>query len=97
MTTPDGGGDDRPAITRRRTLAVAAAVAGGLAGCSDIQDQSFEADPVVLPGPDQTELVLPETGRSSDTTTRTVGDGSVEASITSHLAVYRRAPGMEGA
>jgi hypothetical protein len=86
MTTPDGGGDDRPAITRRRTLAVAAAAAGGLAGCSSLQDQSFEASPVVLPETDQTELVLPETERSSDTTTREVG-GGVEASISSHLAV----------
>lgn len=76
-------------------LAVAAASAGGLAGCSEIQDQSFEASPVALPGADQTELVLPETNQSSDTVTREVG-GGVEVSITSHLAVYRRAPGVEG-
>lgn len=82
-------------FSRRGVLAGAAAVASGLAGCSSVTEQSFEASPVVLPGPDRTELVLPETDRTSNTTTREAAGGTVEVTTTSHLAIYRRAPGME--
>ena len=55
----------------RRSLLVAAggALTAGLAGCSEVTDQSFEAAPVVLPGGDREELVLAETARDSETTT----------------------------
>lgn len=83
--------------SRRRLLASVAGLATtGLAGCSGVSEQSFEASKVVLPSPDQDELVLTETGTDSNTVTREFGDGSAEVSVTNHVAVYRRAPALEG-
>ena len=78
----------------RRSLLVAAggALAAGLAGCSEVTDQSFEAAPVVLPGGDREGLVLAETARDSETTTRDGPSGNVEVTTTSHSSGYQRGP-----
>ena len=62
----------------------------GLAGCSGVTSQSFEAEPVRLPTEDREELNLPETSFDSATTTRDppVVDG--EITITTHVVAYRR-------
>jgi hypothetical protein len=78
-------------VSRRTTLAAPGGAAlAGLAGCSGVTEQSFEAAPVVLPDAASGELALAETVRESETTTRDGPSGNLEVSITSHSAVYRR-------
>jgi hypothetical protein len=80
-------------MNRRRVLATAGGLAlAGMAGCSSLTEQSFEASPVVLPESARQEMVLSETGREAETITRDGPTGNVEVSITSHAAVYRRGP-----
>lgn len=80
-------------MSRRRFLAATGTATGvGLAGCSQVTQQSFEARPVVLPESARQELVLAETTRDSKTVTRQ-GPGDVgEITLTNQAAVYRRGP-----
>jgi len=79
-------------LTRRGVLAAAGSVGiAGLAGCSDVTDQSFTADAVVMPDDAQEELVLAETVREGDTIKRS-GPAGVEVSITNQASLYRRGP-----
>lgn len=82
----------------RRELLVAAGgtLAVGLAGCSGVTEQSFEAAPVVLPDAGREELLLAETSRESETITREGPSGNVEVEITNHASVYRRGPAWGG-
>ncbi|TSD09566.1 hypothetical protein DP107_15625 [Haloglomus irregulare] len=83
-------------VSRRRTLAALGGGAlVGLAGCSGVTEQSFEATPVVLPEGPREELVLAETASESETIEREGPSGNVEVSITSHAAVYQRGPARE--
>lgn len=95
MDQSDGDARDRLHASRRRLMAVmGAVVSAGLAGCTEVTQQSFEAAPVVLPEDDQSTLMLPETGSDSTTVDREYAGGNVEVGVTSHLRVYRRAPGL---
>ena len=52
---------------RRDVLATVGGLAiGGVAGCSEVTQQSFEASPVVLPEADREETVVAETGVGDD-------------------------------
>lgn len=78
--------------SRRQVLAaMGAATFGGLAGCSAVTNQSFAANPVVLPEADQKELVLAETVREGETITRS-GPAGIEVSIRNQASLYRRGP-----
>ncbi|WP_159901721.1 DUF6517 family protein [Salinirussus salinus] len=95
----DSGGAPSTATgrhSRRAFLATAAAVGGtlALAGCSEITDQEFTADRVVLPEDAREELVLSEVASESRTVSRTPSAGGVEGevSVTSHAVAYHRGP-----
>jgi hypothetical protein len=95
----DSGGAPSTATgrhSRRAFLATAAAVGGtlALAGCSEITDQEFTADRVVLPEDAREELVLSEVTSESRTVSRTPSAGGVEGevSVTSHAVAYHRGP-----
>jgi hypothetical protein len=95
----DSGGAPSTATgrhSRRAFLATAAAVGGtlALAGCSEITDQEFTADRVILPGDAREELVLSEVTSESRTVSRTPSAGGVEGevSVTSHAVAYHRGP-----
>jgi hypothetical protein len=82
---------------RRDVLATVGGIAlAGLAGCSGVTEQSFEATPVVLPEDDRENLVLAETAADSETTTRDGPTGNVQVEITNHARVYRRGPASRG-
>ena len=82
---------------RRDVLATVGGLAiGGVAGCSEVTQQSFEASPVVLPEADREETVVAETARESETTTREGPSGNVEVEITAHASIYRRGPASGG-
>lgn len=68
----------------------------GVAGCSEVTEQSFEATPVQLPEDDREKLVLAETAANSEATTRDGPTGNVEVEITNHARVYRRGPASRG-
>jgi hypothetical protein len=84
--------------TDRRTLLVLLGAGGfaGLAGCSNVTSQSFEASTVVLPPEDQEALRLAETSRGERTVSRQGPSGNVEVSITNKAAVYSHAAGYGG-
>lgn len=90
----DGGGreESRELARRRLLVAVGAVATAGLAGCSELTQHSFEADPVVLPGDDREALWIGEMGRDSRTVSRE-GPADSEVEITNHAAVYSRAVG----
>jgi len=97
--TPNDTDHDEPTaneIGRRRLLAgVGGALATGLAGCSEVTEQSFEAATVALPQPAREELWLTETARDGTTITRE-GPGDSELEITNKATVYSRAAWLEG-
>jgi hypothetical protein len=82
---------------RRDVLATVGGIAlAGVAGCSEVTEQSFEATPVQLPEDDREKLVLAETAANSEATTRDGPTGNVEVEITNHARVYRRGPASRG-
>lgn len=102
MTQPPNHGTDsstahRGASVGRRALlaGVGGALATGLAGCSALTQQSFEAAAVILPEADRQELWLAETARDSQTIERS-GPGGSEIEITNKATVYSRAEWLEG-
>ncbi|WP_256295980.1 DUF6517 family protein [Haloarchaeobius salinus] len=90
-------------INRRQLLAALAGVtAGAAAGCTEVVSREFEAGTVGLTEEAREELVLAETARDSETTTRELEEvdiegtaDTVEATITSHTAAYGRAAAWE--
>lgn len=84
----DGPG---PALSRRSLLGAAGgALATGLAGCSVLTQQSFEASPVVLPAGARDELVLAELAREAPTLEFDDPRGDGQVRITNQVAIYDR-------
>ncbi|MGM0590742.1 MAG: hypothetical protein ACQETI_03770 [Halobacteriota archaeon] len=89
--------ESETAIGRRQLIAaLGSASAIGLAGCQELQSQSFEAEPTALSEESQKSLRMGEIARDSQTIERTALGGSVDVSITSHAAIYSRAVGLGG-
>ena len=85
-------------LTRRRVLLSGGAVAVGvgLAGCSNITQQSFEATPLELSTTNMDELGLTRQSAGTDTISREGVGGQVEVSITNQAAVFDRAAWLRG-
>jgi len=85
-------------LTRRRVLLSGGAVAVGvgLAGCSNITQQSFEATPLKLSTTNMDELGLTRQSAGTDTISREGVGGQVEVSITNQAAVFDRAAWLRG-
>ncbi len=94
--TTDCARNDTQLPRREFLVAAGGTLAVGLAGCSGVTEQSFEASPVVLPEGDREELLLAETTQTSETITRDGPTGNVEVEITSAASVYRRGPAVGG-
>jgi hypothetical protein len=76
-------------VSRRALLRVTAgATAVGLAGCSGVTSQSFEAEPVGLPSDAQETLDLGLDFSDSTTTTREFS--AAEVTITTHVSGFKR-------
>lgn len=96
MTPTLEGAGERP-ITRRHVLGVlGTASAAALAGCEGLTKHSFDASSVGLSSSAQESLQLGELARDELSLERSVADGNVSVSITSHTAVYSRAAGLGG-
>jgi len=85
-------------LTRRRVLLSGGAVAVGvgLAGCSNITQQSFEATPLKLSTTNMDELGLTRQSAGTDTISREGVGGQVKVSITNQAAVFDRAAWLRG-
>lgn len=82
-------------LTRRGFVTAAGGtLTVGLAGCSGITQQSFEATTVALPSAAREELWLSETARDAETVSREGPAGS-EVEITNKATVYSRAGWLE--
>lgn len=90
-------GRDGPTLRRRELLGLAGgALVAGVAGCADLQSQTFSASEVVLPAAAQTELSLAESSRERHTISGTDPTGNLDITIENYSAVYSRAVGLGG-
>jgi len=92
----DTAGEDSGPGRRRFLCGVGLAVAGAVAGCSNVTDQSFSASRAGLSETAREELALEQVDSESRSLSREGPSGNVEVTITNHAAIYSRAAGMGG-